>query len=228
MEIEKLMQRLATLEKEVQGHRARTPDQPTFDRDAFIRDPFSFMQKNGIPTDHVTRVMVATTLGDKAPPELQALAQMGPQYSATQALQAQVEALSRQLQTLTASQTVQGKRESFKALSSEASKYPSLSKVLKADPGFLDRELESFGGSAEEFVKEQEAKYAKLFPPPTASVANADTTTDQSKQVQPAVAALLNGEVPPIPDKPVGLFTATDHEKLRDEVVRKAQAAVAQ
>lgn len=229
--LETAMGKIAQLEREVSGYRSQPqPQAPTFDPRAFTADPLGAMTRMGIPVDHVTRVLVAHTLGDQAPPELKVLAAMGPQVSATNALQVELEQLRRQVSELTTSQSKKSAGESFKALAADKAKYPHLASAIAADASLYDEDIQSFGGNVEDFLAKEEKRLARLAPalgvkPPAASVANADTTTDQSKQVTPAVAAALNGEMPPLPETKVGVFTQADHDKLKEEVVRKASMA---
>lgn len=225
-QFETAIARLASLEAEVSGYRSRKhePEKPTFDpvayRQAFLADPIGSLTRMGAPVDHITKVLVAHALGDNAPPELKVLASMGPQVSAQHALDAKVETLSRQLSALTTS----GSRDKFRSLAKDASKYPNLSKMLETDPSFFDDEI-SDGANVEEFAKGRESRMAtaaKAFGPktPPASDANADETA-QSTQGKPAIAGAISGDPPPLPRGPSGVFTQEDHQKLRDEVVRK-------
>ncbi len=219
-----LIQKLAQLEAEVSSMRRSAKQESqgfTLDqiRDAYASDPVGFAKQIGVPVDHVTRVFVANAMGDQAPPELKVLASMGPQVNAARALDSKVEALSRQISTMTESQAKQSKRKSFEALTADKSKYPNLSKAASADPT-LAEEFESYGGTPEEFATRMENRLKLVAPPaPTASDANADDP-DPSTQVTPA-GTPNDGGVPPIPKKAEGVFTQEDHQKLRDEIVRK-------
>lgn len=216
--------RLAALEAEVSGYRSQKKE-PEFDQQAFrqkfVTDPIGVMSQMGAPVDHVTRVLVAHALGDQAPPELKVLATMGPTVSATHALQAQVEALSRQLTTLTSAEKAKGVRERFKALAKDKTKYPNLASVIESDPSYFDDEI-SDGADVEAFAASREGRLAPLLKlkTPPASEANADETA-QSTQGKPAIAGAMNGDVPPLPRDKTGVFTQEDHQKLRDEIVRK-------
>jgi hypothetical protein len=221
---EALLAKLAQLEATVSDLTRKRTETPAYTvdqiRQAMTQDPVGFSKQVGIPVDHITRVFVANAMGDQAPPELQVLASLGPQVNATHALDSKVEALSRQLSTLTESQTKQGKRKSFEALTADKTKYPNLSKAASADPTLIE-EFESYGGTPEEFATRMENRLKLVAPTaaPTASEANADDP-GQSKQAEPA-GTPNDGGVPPIPKKPVGVFTQEDHSALRDEIVRK-------
>lgn len=224
-----LLQKLAQLEATVsdlkRSQRAPEPQGLSLEqiRQAYLSDPVGFARQVGVPVDHVTRVFVANAMGDQAPPELKVLASMGPQVNATHALDSKVEALSRQLSTLTESQTKEARRKSFEALTADKSKYPNLSKAASADPTLIE-EFESHGGTAEEFATRMENRLRLVAPAaPAASDANADDTLDPSTQVKPAGTPNTGG-VPPIPKKPEGAFTQEDHIRLRDEIVRKASS----
>ncbi len=230
----KLLTRLATMEAELASLRNRKPEAsaPAFDpaafRAAFVADPVGTMTRMGAPVDHVTRVLVAHAMGDTAPPELKVLAAMGPQVNAAQALDAKVEALSRQLSDLNASSSKSGVRESFKAITADKTKYPHLAKALTADPGFFDEDLGTHGGSAEDFASKMEARLSKVgtvfgvtIAPPAASSEHADPNVQSQKDKPAALEGALNGSPPPLPEPKAGVFTAEDHAKLRDETVRK-------
>lgn len=221
------LSRIAQLETEVQGYRARKPEHtldPAVIRAALTADPIGALKQMGVPVDHVTRVIVANAMGDSAPPELRVLAAMGPQVTAQHALDAKVEALSRQLTSLTSAAQSNGVRESFKAVAKDKSKYPHLAKAFAADPALFDEELAKHGGNAEEFATRQEARLlqvgAAMGLPPTASEETAADTADHSSQVKPALASTMGG-APPLPKEKQGVFTQEDHASLRDEIVRK-------
>ncbi len=220
----KLLTRLAAMEQELATLRnAERKPTPQFDpvafRTAFVNDPVGVLSKMGAPIDHVTRVLVANAMGDQAPQELKVLAAMGPQLSAAQALEAKVEALSRQL----SDQGRKGTRESFQALATDKTKNPHLAKALSADPTLFDEDVASHGGSAEELAAKLETrlgKFSAVYAPPPVSEQNTETTV-QSTQDTPAIAGALSGSVPPISQPTPGVFKAEDHQKLRDEVLRK-------
>lgn len=228
------MSRLASLEAEVSGYRARAkePEKPSFDpvafRSAFVADPVGTMTRMGAPVDHITRVLVANAMGDQAPPELKVLAAMGPQVSATHALDSKVETLSRQLSALVDSQTKKGARESFQALAADKSKYPHLAKAYAADSSLFDEDV-SRGGNAEEIASALETRLKKVasaygVTTPTASEVDADPQQDPSTQVKPALASTMSGDPPTPPKDKAGLFTQEDHARLRDEIIRKASS----
>lgn len=218
------MSRIASLETEVSGYRKRpAEDTNKFDpvafRQSFITDPIGQMTKMGVPVEHITRVMVAHAMGDEAPPHLKALAQMGPQVSATRALDDKVETLSRQISDLLATQGKSSARERLHALAKDKTAFPSLSSVLESHPSFFDDEL-SDGADVEDFAKRHEERFSKIMPRP-ASDGNADATAP-STQSKPATAGTISGDPPPLPNTPkAGLFTQEEHQKLRDEIVRK-------
>lgn len=227
---EKLLARMAAMEAELAGFRkqAAKPTTPAFDKAAFVRDPLGFMAQHGIPADHVTKVLVANAMGEQAPPELKVLAAMGPQMSHTLTLNEKLETLSRQFSELVSSKQSEGKRESWKALIADKTKYPHLAKAVSADTSLFDDDLSAFGGTAEELAASIEAKlakYAAVITPPPASEANADNAEKadaQSTQSTPApLAATTAGGVPPIPQTPAGPPTPDQQKALRDEIVRK-------
>jgi hypothetical protein len=220
-----LLTRIAALEAQLDSIRKSAPAAPQFDpeafRRAFVANPVGVLQQMGAPIDHITKVLVANAMGDNAPPELKVLASQGPQLMAHQALEAQVEALSRQLSTMNATSQKAGLREGLKTISADKSKYPNLAKAVAADPSLVDEELTGHGGTAEELAAKLEARLSKvaaIYAPPVASV-NAANDTVQSTQDKPAGAP--DDGVPPIPKKPSGVFGPDEAKALRDEIVRK-------
>lgn len=199
------------------------------------QDPVGVLTRLGVPVDFVTKVFVANALGDQAPPELKALAAMGPQVSHAAALDSKVESLSRQISTMTEAEKKKAAVQSFKELAKDKTKYPSLAKALETEPSYIDDELAFMEGSAEEYAAKLEgrlSKAAKVFaPPPPASEANADTSgtpetqADQSTKVKPATTS---GSVPALKQSTPGVFTEEEHAKLRDEIVRKYSSPGAQ
>jgi hypothetical protein len=166
----KLLERLAQLEQRLADKPA--PPAPAFDH----ADPIGSLSKMGADVQYLTKLLVANAMGEQAPPELRALAHMGPQVAATRALEAKLNDLSRQVTDVVTSSSKKAARESFKAVTSDKSKYPALSKALAADPEFFDEDFERHTGSAEEFATRMEARLAKLglVPTPPASDVNAD------------------------------------------------------
>lgn len=215
-----MMTKMAQLEAEVSGYRQRTQKPAGINPQEFVQDPIGTMQRYGLPVEHITRVAVAHQLGDQAPPELRVLASMGPQIVQQQNLGSQVEQLSRTVQSIAQGQANKTKRESFKALSADKTKYPNLAKAAETDPSFFDDDIEGFSGTAEEFASRQEAKLSKLklhTPEPAPSEQTAEKTIDPSTQVKPAaLAGAMNGDVPQLLQKP-----GFDREKVKAEVLRK-------
>lgn len=216
--------RIAQLEAEVS--RARKPEKqaPAFDPAAFARalvaDPQGTLSKMGVPTDHVAKVLMANAMGDQAPPEWKVLAQMGPQMSATNALNSTVEQLRQRLDEAEARVA----RQSFQALAQDKVKYPHLSKALVADPSLFDSDLSAARGSAEEIAATLEgrlAKVAAIVAPPPASAENADTAA-QSQQSKAQTASGIDPTPPPLPQATSpGAWSEDEHRRVRDEVVRK-------
>jgi hypothetical protein len=225
---EDLMKRLAVLEAEVSRSRAAT-QAPQLNEDAIIQafvqrlihDPIGTLTSRGAPVEHLTRVFVANAMGDQAPQELKMLAAQGPQVIAARAVESKVEALSRQFSNLVDATTKAATRESFKALTSDKSKYPHLAKAAAADPDLIAEELGAHGGTAEELAAKLEArltKVAAVYAPPPAS---GEDAVSHVPSTQDTPAGVTNDGVPPIPKQAVGVFRAEDHAKLRDEIVRK-------
>ncbi len=216
-------QELATL----RSSKREPQHDPVAFRTAFVADPIGTLTRMGAPVDHVTRVLVAHAMGEQAPPELRVLAAMGPQVSATSALDSKVDALSRQVSTFLESQTKAGTRSSFQALAADKTKYPHLAKAFTADPSLFDDEVAT-GENALELAAKLEArltKVAAVYAPPTASEGNADQPIVPSTKDEPAaLAGTTSGGVPPIPRSPTGVITPAEDKALRDEIVRKYSA----
>lgn len=223
--------RIAQLEAEL----ARRPDPATIARE-ITNNPFGAFQKYGVPTDHVTRVLVATALGDQAPPEMKALAMMGPQVTATQAVQAENQALRQRLDALEQRLTGQATRESFQSVSADKSKYPLLAATLAKAPDLFRAEVDSHRGDAAALADQLEARLkmtaqALGVNTPTASAANADNRqraeaqSSTSQQDTAHQAGAMGGDPPPIPGKITqGSLDEQGLRALRDEIVRKAES----
>lgn len=210
---------------------SRAPAQdPLALRQRMVQDPFGYYQSLGMSPaeiEHMQRVHVAQAMGDKAPPELRTLVQLGSQVSTTSALSSTVEALSRRLDEQEREKQSQAARSSFKTLIADASKYPHLSKAYAANPALFDSRVDG-KGNVEELAKTIETEQASLAAvygykaPAQAASANAGTQQSQSAQAQPAsVAGTISGDPPPIPQAKAGIWTPDEHAKLRDEVLRK-------
>lgn len=227
------LSRIAALES-----RPAPQSAPTFDAQGFTRDPIGAMTRYGVPVDHVARVMVAHVMGDQAPPELRALAAMGPQVSQTQALSSELDKLRQRVEQYETREREQAARSSFSALAADKTKYPTLAAVYARDPKLFDGEVTAHKGDAAALAEAIEGRLKVIAPalgvPQTASTANAaKPQQDQSKspygeQVKQAQAVSPgNGPVdptpPPLPqgnNKP-GVFTQEDHQSLRDRIVAK-------
>lgn len=230
-----LIQRLAALEAEVSGYRKRPAAEPAVDRSAIVNDPVGYLSKLGVPIEHITKVLVANQLGDAAPAEMRFLGQMGPMVNATSTLQTQLESLSRQVQELVSSQKSNGTRASFKAIATDKTKYPNLSKALSKRGDRYDDEAAKFEGTAEEYAAQKEAylkEMAELYGAPTASDGNADesatveTMTGEQNATEsmnggPAIAGALNSEMPTNLKNSSGPLDAKGREELKASVLRK-------
>lgn len=226
-----LMEKLALMERELSTLRASSKE-PKFDQTAFltglVNDPMSALKQLGAKNEqleHLQRVFVASAMGDQAPPQLKMLAALGPQISQQHALDAKLEALSRQFSDFMAAQTNRSVGESLKTLAVDKVKYPHLSKAYAANPSLYDAEIAGHKGTAEELatkLETQAAAFAKAYgvSTPTASD-NAGNEKAQSTQSQPAGAGMDPTPPPISKQNNNGAFTEDDHAKLRDELVRK-------
>ena len=221
----KLLERIAALE----GKLSAPPAGQSFDKRKATLNPIGYFKELGMDITHLSRHFVANALGKDCPPELSAMVQMGPQIAATSHLEELVTSLSRKVDQLATRQSV----DSLKTKPVDHAKYPTLAAAVKADPSILDRELASIGDtvSPEEALKKVEEKlstYAKAFnfkPPSsqdtnkTETIQNPDGSAIKS-DITPATVP--SGEVPPLlPNSSGGVFTADEHERLKNAVLRK-------
>lgn len=248
---DKLFAKMAAMEMEMEKLRKQpAPAAPAFDPSALINDPVGELSRLGVPVEHISRILVAHTMqqaGITPPPAFQAAAQVGPTINATRALAGQYEQLSRQVSELVTSGKMKSTSEKFKALIVDKTKYPHLARAVAADPSLFDDDVTQHGGTAEELATKLEARHAKLAaayglkPTPPVSDENTDVSdednsayaqidttqsqqsgagTDESDTVGNQAGA--NNGPPPIARKVVNkIWTQEDHERTRDEIVRK-------
>jgi hypothetical protein len=214
--IAQLEERLSAADKKSAG----------IDPGALARDTVGTLQKHGIPIDHVFKVTAAHQMGDNAPEPLKAYALQGQQVSTTMDLRSQVESLRRGLDELSAG----NRRESFKTLAGDKSKYPRLAAAMAADSALFDSDLSGHQGNPAELATRLEERLTKLGvpgPAPAASAESAGTAKaeDSAKDMnaKPApMAGALSGNPPPIPQpKTQGILDADGYKALRDEIVQK-------
>ncbi len=194
---------------------------------AMASDPVGTMTRLGIPVEHVTRVMVAHQLGDAAPPELRALAQQGPLMSATQAIAQDLQAMRQRLESFEERDRQVSKRQSFSALASDKTKYPTLAATYKKHPELFDNDAAGFQGDVAAYAESQEKRLAALAPalgvtPPVSSV-NTDTT-GQSSQAKAHGVSGIDPTPPPIPNAKPGVFTPETHAELKARILAKYPA----
>lgn len=220
------MSRIAALES-----RPTAPAPAQFDTQGFVRDPIGSMRAHNMPVDHIARVMVAHVMGDQAPPELRALAAMGPQVSQQQALTSELGQLRQRLEQIETERQLAAVRQSFSTLAGDKSKYPTLAAAYARNPGAFEADVASYKGDAAALADSLEGKLKALAPavgaPQPASTVNAGQATSQSSQTQQAQGSAVTGgpvdtTPPPLPSiaKP-GVFTQTDHEALKARIIQK-------
>lgn len=233
------MARIASMEGELRSK----PKEPAFDvnklRHQLFSDPLGTLRSMGATEEHieVARAQLITDkLGDQAPHQMRYLASQGPQVMALQAAQEKIEALSRQVSDFMNASKTTGKQQSFKALTeSHKDKYLNLSKALSVDESGIMAELAAFEGTAEEFAKAQETKWAKFLGiVPAADPTTSEKTVDNLDPRLEVVPAPLPGQlnavkqpVVPVEDKEKqSAWNADQHKKLRDEIVNKVSARI--
>lgn len=189
-------------------------------------DPVGYMSRNGVPVDHISRVLVAHALGENASPELRTLAQMGPMVSATQANSAELQALRQRLEKYDERDRQVAARSSFNALSKDKVKYPLLATALTKNPDLYKEVIDSYSGDAAALASTLEGQIKSVaeavgYTPPvsTASTAAQQAQSTQGKQAQ---YGGVDPTPPPIPPatKP-GLFTQEEDQALKARIVAK-------
>lgn len=205
-------------------------DQQTFAREMTI-NPVATMSKYGVPVDHVSKLMVAHVMGDQAPPELRALAAMGPQVSAQQALTSELGQLRQRLEQIETRDQQAAVRQSFSTLAVDKTKYPTLAAAYARNPSIFDGDVVGHKGDAAALADSLERRLKTLAQavgaPQPASTANAGQATSQSSQTQQAQGSAVTGgpvdtTPPPLPSiaKP-GVFTQSDHEVTKARILQK-------
>lgn len=200
---------------------------------ALANDPVGTMSRLGVPVDHVSRVLVAHTLGDAAPPELRVLAQQGPLMSATQALATDLQAVRQRLESFEQRDQAASRRTSFTALAADKTKYPHLAAVMAKNPELFVSEADSFQGDtaslADELERRLAATAAALGATPPASQANAESPSGQSTQTAQAQPAHgFDPTPPPIPQTAAGPWTPDMDRQMKERILRKYDTANAE
>lgn len=228
--LETALARIAALEAKLAAQPTPAPQPQGIDPQALARalttDPVGTMSSMGVPVDHISRVLVAHALGDAAPPELRMLAQQGPLVSATQALASDLQTVRQRLETYEQRDRQAERRQRFRALTADKTKYPRLAAVMEKNPELFISEVDSYQGDtdglADELERRLDAAALALGAPP-ASEANAEnTSSDQSTQVKQAQSGGgLDPTPPPIPQSQSGVWTQDMHQQAKDRVLRK-------
>lgn len=229
-DLKSLLARIAQMEVQLASRPAQsTPPPPGVDPQQLARalaaDPVGMMTRMGIPVDHVSRVLVAHQLGDAAPPELRMLAQQGPLMSATQALTSDLQSMRQRIEAFEERDRKESRRQSFSALASDKTKYPTLAAAYAKHPELFTSDAESFQGDAAAFAESTEKRLAALAPalgaPQPASSVNAETNAGQSSQAKQAHVGGIDPTPPPIHNSQPGAFTQDAHEAAKARVLAK-------
>jgi hypothetical protein len=232
--VDTLLARIAALEAKLAAQPAPQPAPQTHSgldpqvlARALAADPVGTMAQLGVPVDHVSRVLVAHTLGDAAPPELRMLAQQGPLVSATQALASDLAAVRQRLESFEKRDQVAARRASFTALAADKTKYPRLSAVMEKNPELFISEVDAFQGNtdalAAEIERRLEATAVALGATPPASTEHAENAPDQSTQVKQAQSGVsgFDPTPPPLSQGKSGVWTQDMHQEAKERVLRK-------
>lgn len=235
--LETALARIAALETRLSAQPAPAPaaapqsqgiDPQAFAR-AFAANPVGVMQQFNIPVDHVSRVLVAHTLGDSAPPELRMLAQQGPLVSATQALNADLQAMRQRLEVFEQRDQQATRRQGFNALTADKAKYPRLAAVMARSPELFISEVDTYQGDtaalAADLERRLEATAQALGATPPASQANAEqANAGQSQQAKQAPQGVqgFDPTPPPIPPQTTtGPWTPEMDRQMKERIIRK-------
>lgn len=231
-----LMAKIAAMETELAA--LRKAEKPAADPRQVAREiagnPVAALAKYGIDKDYVTKVLVADALGDQAPPQLRAMAALGPQVAAQGELAAEMAALRQRLDASDKERARRETLESTKNLAADKKKYPHLAAALAADPGLIEDEIGRTGASAAEAATQMEARFAraaKALGAPTVShetTESGSTAQDgASTTTSPKVTAHAGGNPPPVSQqRSKSGFTEEDKNALRDEIVRNYERGV--
>ncbi len=228
-QLDTALAKIAQLEVQVANRPQSSTPTPGLDPQQVARamaaDPIGTMTRLGIPVEHVTRVMVAHQLGDAAPPELRVLAQQGPLMSATQAIAQDLQAMRQRLETFEERDRTASRRQSFSALATDKSKYPTLAAAYAKHPELFDSDAASFQGDAAAYAESQEKRLAALAPalgaPPPASSGNADTNGQSSQAKQARGVSGIDPTPPPISNAKPGLLTPETDAELKARILAK-------
>ncbi len=237
-DLTKLIAKVASMEAELAGYRSASKE-PKFDGRAFAsamtRDAKGTLTRHGVNYDHVSKVILAQAFADAGlpvPPELSAVAAVGPQAALTQELASELQALRQRVdghEKVTRNQTV---RESMKLIAEDKTKNPRLATAYAADPSLFDDDIQRHEGSAAELAEalekrlERQAK-ALGAPPIAQSKVDANEANAQVKQGTAQTSGAPAGDPPSTQQrgKTKG-FTEDDKAALRDEIVRNAERGV--
>lgn len=248
-QVEMLVTRIATLEKELRSK----PAAPAVDEaavrskvisefaHALLTDSVGTLKSMGAKPEQIEVIraqMIADKLGDQAPPQMRFIAQQGPQMMQQTKTEEAIAALSRQVAELAKANSEGPKLSKFDSIiETEKSKYPNLAEALKADKEAIVGNLKAFGGSAEEFIAAQEAQWAKfgLAAKAAASAVSAETTDNQGQSTKttpaPLASNLVGGSTPAQtpaaqPEKKTPVWNAETHKALVAELVQKTASKV--
>lgn len=238
-EFDALMAKFMTLQQEVETARKR-PDPAQF-LQSLLRNPIGTLKSSGYGDDHiehVRQVLIADKLGPQAPMQLQMAAQQGPMMARYDELSATVKQLADMVKQTVTTQTIASEQNKLKAIASDASKNPYLSKAFAKNPEKFINALASQGGTAEEFIAKQEAELkevaelygAKIEPGKTAPAAseNADTKPNSTEGVVKSAnsAHMSDVGVPKEPKSPDGAWGKDKFNGLKARLVAEAETKV--
>lgn len=215
--LEAALARIAALEMERANRPAPAPS--GIDPKKFAADPLSELKAAGIPAEHVTKLLVAHTLGDEAPADLRTYAMMGSTVSATHTLSSEVESLRRRIDEYERREANQGRRTSFSALAADKTKYPLLAAAYGKNPALFQKAVDSHDGDAAALAEAEEGRLRAIAEAVGYRPASSNAVkSDQSAQVQ---APVMDNTPPPLPQPTPGEFTQREHEELRNRVLSK-------
>jgi hypothetical protein len=227
-------EKLSALEKQLEGRLGRE-DMVR----AIETDPLAFFEQAGIAPQHVTRLIIAASLGDKTPPDIREALR---DYNLKKESRSEVEKLRREIEERDYQlevERINGEVHSLveTKVPAETSKYSALAKVRAVNPDLVKqaiqaeiaRDTESRKGTKGKRISAEEAAarvnewwgvFEKAFAPP----AQTDSTNDEGEPAKNAAATAPAKKKPVPPRKPASRYW--DQEDSLEEDLAAARAAM--
>lgn len=235
-EYENLQRRFMTLQGETEVLRKK-PD-PGQLLQSIIANPIGTLKGAGYGDSHIEHlrnVFIADKLGPQAPMPMQIAANLGPMQAQFQELMGVVKSLADEVKTVKTTAVKGTETTKFQSTASDASKYPNLAKAYAKNPAKFNAKWDSHDGSAEDFLKAQEAELKEIAdalgvtPAPqegntAAASVNAEQKAQSEKGVVTSAASvhLKDVPVPQSPKSPDGKWGKETYSGLKERLVAEA------